>query len=481
MIPSENKSALKYALAGQDQFIIGQKSGQTISPDGKIQVPRRAWLVRISALLGIIGITVFNIYQGVNTGDFLVIYATVVLIHSILILSVGWFFFRSPRIGNIGDDLVSVIIPVYNQKGMIRNVIGAIYRSTYQNIEVIAVNDGSKDGTTELLDDLMKEYPSLRVIHKANEGKRKAVAKGFNESKGSYVILIDSDSIVDEHAIDQLVRAFNSDSRIGGVVGHAKVWNANKNTLTRCQDSWYDYAFNMYKTCESTFGCVTCCSGCLAGYRREAVAEFIPRWAESAIQYSDDRALTSFAIGSKQFKKDSVTFSGKLEAYAAGYDDAEDRVLTVQSLVEWKTVYVASAVVYTDAPETLKGYLRQQQRWKKGYIRSNFFASVFFWRKHPLMALIFYTDFMATFTLPLIIYTVLIHEPFVLRQVWTPLSYLAGLGLMGLAQGLDYKFRDPTTVNWKYKPLMNLISTFLLSWLLFPSILTLKKNQWLTR
>jgi hyaluronan synthase len=165
----------------------------------------------------------------------------------------------------------------------------------------------------------------------------------------------------------------------------------------------------------------------------------------------------------------------------AKYDDSEDRLLTIQSLVDWKALYVASATVYTDAPEKLRGYLRQQQRWKKGYIRSNFFASAFFWKKHPLMALVFYTDFMVTFTLPLVLFTVFFYEPVVGQNYLSPLTFTAGLVLMGLAQGFDYKFRDTKTKNWKYKPIMNLISAFILSWMLFPAILTLKKNTWLTR
>jgi hyaluronan synthase len=465
----------------QQKFALTRRCAQKVSPEGRIIVSKKGWCVRIATLAGMIGMALYNIYMGLALNDMLVVYATLVLIHSILILSVGWFFYRNPARGKAGIDLVSVIIPVYNQKGMIETVIDAIFRSTYQHIEVIAVNDGSKDGSRDVLNALAKKYPSLKVVHKKNEGKRKAVATGFYAAKGKYVILIDSDSVVDEDAITEFMKTFNSNPMIGAVVGQAKVWNANKNVLTKCQDAWYDYAFNIYKICESSFGNVTCCSGCLAGYKREAIADFIPYWAASKIQYSDDRALTNYAIGNAQFKKAFTPLVKRLAESTSKYDDSEDRLLTVQSLIEWKAVYVASAIVYTDVPEKLRGYFRQQQRWKKGYIRSNFFASVFFWRKNPLMSLIFYTDFMTTFTLPLIIFTVLFYEPFILKQELTPLIFLAGLLLMGLSQGLDYRFRDKTSTNWMYKPLMNLMSTFVLSWLLFPSLWTLKKNEWLTR
>lgn len=252
-----------------------------MSPEGRIIISKKGWYVRIAMLAAMIIVASYNIYLGVMLGDMLIIYTTLVLVHTILILSVGWFFYRNPARGKAGTDLVSVIIPVYNQKGMIETVIDAIFRSTYQHIEVIAVNDGSKDGIRDVLNALAKKYPSLKVVHKKNEGKRKAVATGFNAAKGKYVILIDSDSVVDEEAITEFMKTFNSNPAIGAVVGQAKVWNANKNVLTKCQDAWYDYAFNIYKICESSFGNVTCCSGCLAGYRREAIADFIPYWAAS--------------------------------------------------------------------------------------------------------------------------------------------------------------------------------------------------------
>ena len=478
--PSSAKDSQK--LEEQPAFHAKLRCGQKVSKEGRIIVGRKGWALRIMTLLFMTLVASFNIYQGYILGDLLIIYATLVLAHTILILTVGWFFYRNPvRKNYAGNELVSVIIPVYNQKGMIENVIEAIFKSTYSNMEVIAVNDGSKDGTKEILDALAAKYSRLKVVHKKNEGKRMAVASGFNMSTGKFVILIDSDSVIDENAIAELMNAFDSDPKIGALVGQAKVWNADKNILTRCQDAWYDYSFNIYKVCESTFGSVTCCSGCLAGYRKEAIADFIPYWSKSQIQYSDDRALTSFAIGSKRYKLEFLPMMKKLAQMTSKYDDAEDRVLTVHSLVEWKAAYVSSAIVYTDVPERMKAYFRQQQRWKKGYIRSNFFASVFFWRKNPLMSLIFYTDFMATFTLPLIIFIVLFYEPFVLREFWTPVVFLISMGLVGVAQGLDYRFRDRTAKDWKYKPLMNLISTFVLSWLLFPSLWTLRKNQWLTR
>ncbi|HXG07347.1 MAG TPA: glycosyltransferase [Nitrososphaera sp.] len=474
-------SASQY-YSHQNQFYV--RCEQQVSPDGKIKVSKKGWVIRITTIVGISLIALYNLYEGFHLRDPLIVYSTLMPLHALLVFTFGWLFYRSPAKGPVGDDLVSVIIPVYNQKEMIEIVIDAIYQSTYKNIEVVVVNDGSKDGTKEVLDELARKYPQLKVIHKKNEGKRKAVATGFFNSKGGYVVLIDSDSVVDKHAITEFMKAFKSDPKIGAVVGYAKVWNANKNFLTKCQDAWYDYAFNIHKTCESAFGNVMCCSGCLAGYRREAIADFIPHWVRAKIHNSDDRDLTSYAIAAPWAKRQLAPrskLSDKLAIAMANYDDSEDRALTAHAIVEWKAVYVASAIVYTDVPEKIKSYLRQQKRWKKGYIRSNFYVSSFFWQKNPIISLIFYTEFMATFTSPLITLIVFFYEPFILGEFWLPVIFLTGSLLTGLAQGFDYKFRDKSARNWKYKPIMNLISTFVLSWMIFPALWNYRRNEWLTR
>ena len=181
----------------------------------------------------------------------------------------------------IEKDLFSIIIPEFNQKEMIETVIDSVYASTYKNIEVIAVNDGSTDDSGRVLDSLREKFPNLKVVHKANEGKRKDVSSGFQQSIGKFIILIDSDSIIDRNAIEEFAKVFKSDPTIGAVAGQAKIFNANENTLTKCQDSWYDYEYNIYKAYESYLGTVTCCSGCLAGYRSEAIENVLINWSNN--------------------------------------------------------------------------------------------------------------------------------------------------------------------------------------------------------
>lgn len=465
--------------------LFNKSPKQVINDKGRLQTTKKGWILRFITLSAIIATIVFNIQQGIQYYDPLIMYSTLMPIHAFMIMGIGWFFFHNGHRVKLSNELVSVIVPIYNQDKMIETVIGAIFDSTYHNIEVIAVNDGSKDKTKNILDSLklVPEYKDrLKVIHKTNEGKRKAVATGFYASKADYIVLIDSDSVIDKNAISELMKTLLASKNIGAVVGEAKVWNASKNFFTKCQDVWYDYAFNIHKTTESVFNTVLCCSGCLAAYRKEAINNFIPYWIDARIQNSDDRDLTTFAYAPPNAKEGLAPSGNGFLEKAAKYDDAEDRLKTGWVIgKEYKTLYVPKAVVYTDVPESFKGYIRQQTRWKKGYIRSNFFVSSFFWQKNPLMALIFYTEFMAAFTTPLITIIVLFYEPFILNHPIITFVFITGSLLIGLAQGLDYKCRVPEAKYWYYKPIMNLLTSFILSWLVIPALLRIRKNEWMTR
>ena len=468
---------------------------QTILDSGRIKVAKKGILLRFLTLGGLLFAISYSIFLGIELNQPLVVFASILPMHSFLVLFVGWFFYKNPASGKTPSNaLVSIIVPVYNQKEMIQDVLDAILNSSYKNIEVVAVNDGSTDGSKQILDKIQKKYGQrLKVIHKKNSGKRRALADGFKIAKGDYFVLIDSDSIIDKKAIEEFVKAFSNDPKVGALVGHAKVWNSKQNMLTKFQDVWYDYFFNIRKTTESHFNSVLCCSGCLAAYRREALENFIPFWAQSPIHYGDDRELTSYALAPK-WAKDQIanlyvhpngkkisSLSKKMMEAMSEFDDAEDRALTAQAFVAWKAKYVASAVVYTDVPDSWRIFLRQQKRWKKGTMRVNFFVSTFFWKKHPLMAAIFYLDFMSMFSMPMIILTAFLYVPLVLNNFLFPLLYLIGIILPGIAHGSDYKFRDHRTKTWFLKPCMDLLTTFVTSWLIFPAIWGFRKNEWLTR
>lgn len=94
------------------------------------------------------------------------------------------------------DVFTSVIIPAYNEEGGIGDTIKELfaYEEFKDNLEVIVVNDGSKDKTLEVLQSLAKDYPNLKVLnHKVNKGYGSAIKTGIKEAKGDYIAWYDAD------------------------------------------------------------------------------------------------------------------------------------------------------------------------------------------------------------------------------------------------------------------------------------------------
>ncbi len=77
--------------------------------------------------------------------------------------------------------------------------------------------------------------------------------------------------------------------------------------------------------------------------------------------------------------------------------------------------------------------------------------------------------------------TALLYGMFVLHVIFAPLSLIGRFIIVGYLEGLDYKMGDSNAVNWKYRPLINLILSFVVSWLVFYAIFNYKKHEWLTR
>ncbi|MDH3824722.1 MAG: glycosyltransferase [Nitrosopumilus sp.] len=458
-----------------------KENGQKLSVNGKIAIPKIGWVLRILTIVGISGLLAYYFVVGFQISDPLIIFSAIMPIQELIIVTVGWFFYKNPAKGVVGNELVSVLVPIFNQKQMITTVISAIMRSTYQNIEVIAINDGSTDGTKQVLDDLKIKFPCLKVIHNKNSGKRAANALGFSRAKGDFIVFVDSDSVIDKNAIKEFMKAFNANPDVGALVGHAKVWNYKKNLLTKFQDSWYDSAFNIVKTTESSLKNVICCSGCLSAYRRDAIDKFVPLWdKQNIIQKNNAYSKIHFKSNPWKLKSFEKT-SKKILAWISQFDDAEDIALTSQTLVDWKTMYVSSSMVYTDVPDNLRSFVKQQIRWKKGWMRTGLFLMTFFWRKNPLASIVFYINSVSAFTIPLVMPIVYVYAPLVLHNYWIPIMSLSITVLMGTVQGLDYKFRDLSSTTWKFKPLATVFTGFLLPWLMIPALLTFRKNQWMTR
>ena len=101
-------------------------------------------------------------------------------------------------------ELISVIVPVYNTEKYIDRCIDSIISQTYQNIEVILIDDGSIDNSLEICEKYMTKNPKIKVVHQENKGVSNARNKGLSIAKGNYFICIDSDDWLEPNMLEIL-------------------------------------------------------------------------------------------------------------------------------------------------------------------------------------------------------------------------------------------------------------------------------------
>lgn len=100
---------------------------------------------------------------------------------------------------------VSVIIPVYNTKKYLRKCVDSVLAQTYDNLEIILVNDGSTDDSGALCDEIAKGFNNIMVIHKENGGLSDARNAGIAVATGEYTCFLDSDDWIDEDCIEEAI------------------------------------------------------------------------------------------------------------------------------------------------------------------------------------------------------------------------------------------------------------------------------------
>ena len=102
------------------------------------------------------------------------------------------------------EDLISVIIPAYNCEKYIGDCLDSIFNQTYKNIEIIVINDGSTDGTINILKEFEKKDSRINLIDKENTGVSNTRNLGIKVAKGKYFTFIDSDDWIEKDFIEEL-------------------------------------------------------------------------------------------------------------------------------------------------------------------------------------------------------------------------------------------------------------------------------------
>jgi len=368
---------------------------------------------------------------------------------------------------------VTCLVAIKNEVEVIESCLVSMLDQTYADVEVIAVDDASTDGTTELLHALAEEYPSLQVLALPRSvGKKYALSIGSAYAAGDLFVYTDSDCVMAHDAIDRVVRAFAADPDLGALSGHARALNADRSVLTRMQDTWYEGQFAVWKAAESTWGAVSCISGPLAAFRREAVYNILPAWANDRFlgrpfRFATDRQLTGYVLAPERVgRRLRKRHADNPFVYR---EPSEPR--------QWKIGYVKSARVWTVVPHTFGRLVRQQVRWKKSFLRNLFFTGAFYWTRGVRPAFVFYAHVLFVLATPVMAARHLIWIPLHGAYGLT-LLYLAGVTLKGGLWAAAYKAENPRDGRWVYRPLMSLLTVTMFSWLIIYSAFTVRRQVW---
>ena len=230
---------------------------------------------------------------------------------------------------------VAVLIPAYNEETVIIRTIRSVMMSSYKNIRIIVIDDGSTDNTCNAA---REAYPNdiasgrLTVLTKPNGGKAEALNFALEQTDEEIYIGIDADGVVAHDAITRLVPHF-ANPKIGAVAGNAKVGN-RVNLWTRWQALEYITSQNFERRALDLFDVVMVVPGAIGAWRTRAVQDG-----------------GGYAV-------DTV---------------AEDADLTMNLLEQgYWVIYEDQALAFTEAPVNVNGLMRQRFRWSFGILQAIF-------------------------------------------------------------------------------------------------------------
>lgn len=346
---------------------------------------------------------------------------------------------------------VSFIIAAKNEEGSIYKTIQTCMESDYPaNMECVAVDDGSTDGTYSEMERASKFFGERlvkAVTFGVNKGKREAMSEGVKVSNNEIVVFVDSDSFLEKGALKLLVHHFVNEN-VGAVSGNTKVANHATNMLTKMQSIRYAASYDIFKVCESYFGVVTCCPGCFSAYRRKAILPVIEDWRNQMFMgtrstFGDDRSLTNFVLRT------------------------------------WSVEYCQNAKAETIVPEKYFKFLKQQLRWKKSWIREGSVAASFMWKKNPFASLSFYTNLILPTLGPIVVATVIYKSIAELNYTYF-LIFIFGVAAVGSLFGAFLYFMQKEKYFY-YMPLFSVFYTMFMIWQMPYAFVRINDTRWGTR
>jgi len=233
---------------------------------------------------------------------------------------------------------VSIIVPAFNEELNAEKTVHNLLKSDYPDLEVIFVDDGSKDQTYNRVKSTFENNPKVSVLTKPNGGKAAALNFGIQQAKGEILVCIDADTVLPANAIPKMIPYF-ADSEVGAVAGNVRVGNAI-NLLTCWQSIEYTTSQNFDRRAFDAVNAILVVPGAIGAFRKTAMEEI------------------------DGFTTDTL---------------AEDCDLTLRLLrAGYRIRSCNDALALTEAPETLNMFLKQRSRWTFGMMQS-------FWKHRDLL------------------------------------------------------------------------------------------------
>ncbi len=225
---------------------------------------------------------------------------------------------------------VSVIVPAYREAAVIVRTIESLLAQRYDGVlHVIVVDDGSPDDTYAVARDAFVGNARVTVFTKPNGGKSSALNFGMTHAHGEIMIGLDADTLFEPDTVAELVKPL-ARAEVAAVAGNAKVGN-RLNLLTRWQAIEYVTSQNLDRRAFSLLNGITVVPGAVGAWRREAV------------------------LAAGGFSHDTL---------------AEDQDLTLALLSKgYEISYAPHAVAWTEAPDTVRGLIKQRFRWSFGTLQ----------------------------------------------------------------------------------------------------------------
>ena len=225
---------------------------------------------------------------------------------------------------------VSVIIAAYNEEKVIERTVDSILQNGYANMEIIVVDDGSKDQTLAVLRKRFGANPKVSILTQPNAGKSAALNNGIRRASFEVLIAVDADTLFRPGTIERLARHF-ADPRIGAVSGNARVGN-RRNWLSRFQSIEYVYGFNLDRRALDYLNAITVVPGAVGAWRKQLVLD-CGGFLHDTLAEDTDLTLAIRRLG-----------------YVIRYEE--------------------DAVAYTEAPEDTRSLLKQRFRWVFGTLQA---------------------------------------------------------------------------------------------------------------